>query len=197
MPWKDRYMTNEPFELPVLSGHLLRLRGWRASDAPTVQEASHDPLIPLITTVPTTDGEAEALAFIARQHDRMRTRAGYVFAIADAHDLAVGHIGLFPVSGAEGRASVGYWVTPSQRRKGYAAEALGILTSWARRFDDLDRLELYVEPWNTGSWRAAECAGYEREGLLSAWEKIDGIPKDMYMYGALTSTALASRSGAN
>lgn len=73
----------------------------------------------------------------------------------------------------QARASVGYWITPSQRRRGYASEALGILTSWAKQHADLDRLELYVEPWNSGSWRAAELAGYKREGLLRAWERID------------------------
>jgi ribosomal-protein-alanine N-acetyltransferase len=187
-------VADEPFQLPVLSGSRLQLRAWRRSDSPTIQEASRDPLIPLITTVPTTDGEVEAITFIARQHDRLRSRSGYVFAMADAHDRAVGHIGLFPVAGVGARASVGYWVAPSERRKGYAAEALGILTTWARGLDDFDRLELYVEPWNTGSWRAAENVGYEREGLLSAWKRIDGKPKDMYIYVTLTSSALASRS---
>jgi [ribosomal protein S5]-alanine N-acetyltransferase len=141
-----------------------------------------------------TDGEPEALAFIERQQDRLRTRVGYPFAIADADDHAVGHIGLFFLSGAGARASVGYWIAPSQRRKGYAAEALNILTAWARNHDDLDRLELYVEPWNEGSWRAAEHAGYKREGLLLAWERVGGKPRDMFMYAQLTDPAVSSSS---
>jgi RimJ/RimL family protein N-acetyltransferase len=31
---------------------------------------------------------------------------------------------------------------------------------------EAERLELYVEPWNQASWRAAEANGYQREGLL-------------------------------
>jgi ribosomal-protein-alanine N-acetyltransferase len=182
-------MTEHPLELPALRGKRLALRHWRNSDVTTIQEASLDPLIPLVTTVPTTDGEPEALAFIARQHDRMSTGAGYVFAIADPEDRAVGHIGLFHVAGAGARASVGYWIVASERRRGYAAEALDILTQWAVTLGDLDRLELYVEPWNRGSWRAAERAGYEREGLLRAWERIQGTPRDMYLYGRLTHRA--------
>lgn len=165
------------------------LREWRDSDVATVQEASGDPQIPLITTVPTSDDEAEALAFIARQHDRLRTGAGYAFAIADSAGRAVGHIGMFFVAGAGARASIGYWVVPSERRKGYAAEALQVLTAWAVNHADLDRVELYVEPWNEGSWRAAESAGYEREGLLRAWERIGGEPRDMFMYARLTAQA--------
>ena len=120
-------------------------------------------------------------------------RAGYAFAIADTSDRAVGHIGLFFSAGA--RASVGFWITPSQRRRGYAVEALGILTSWAKQHSGLDRLELYVEPWNSGSWRAAERAGYKREGLLRAWERIDGKPCDMYMYAQLTANASKKQDG--
>lgn len=104
-----------------------------------------------------------------------------------SHDpRAVGLIGLFFSAGAGARASIGYWIIDSQRRRGYAAEALDVLTTWALHHVDVDRLELYVEPWNTGSWRAAEHAGYAREGLLRAWERIDGTPRDMYMYSRLT-----------
>ncbi|PPF23787.1 MULTISPECIES: GNAT family N-acetyltransferase [unclassified Rathayibacter] len=187
-------MKVEPFELPELTGPRLHLRAWRASDVPAVQEASKDHYIPTITTVPTTIHPGEALAFVERQSARIRDRSAYVFAIADDSDSAVGHIGLFPLSTAGARASIGYWVLPSQRRRGYAAEALEILTAWARELDALDRLELYVEPWNTGSWRAAESAGYEREGLLRSWERIGGEPRDMFMYARLTTARQSAGS---
>ena len=185
-------MNLRPLDLPTLRGPRLTLRAWREDDSATVQDASHDPLIPTLTTVPTTHGEPEALAFIARQHDRIRTGAGYVFAIADPADRAIGHIGVFFAAGAGARASIGYWIVDSQRRQGYAAEALGIVTEWATTLPGLDRLELYVEPWNQGSWRAAERAGYQREGLLSAWERIGGTPRDMFMYARLTDAAVAA-----
>lgn len=176
---------NDASNLPVLAGERVRLREWRDADVAVVQEASRDPLIPLVTTVPRTGGEVEALAFIRRQHDRLISGTGYAFAVADLEDRAVGHIGLFAAGDA--RASVGYWIALSQRRRGYAAEALRLLTSWADGLDDFDRLELYVEPWNEGSYRVAERAGYEREGLLRAWKRVDGRPRDMYMYARLSA----------
>jgi RimJ/RimL family protein N-acetyltransferase len=50
---------------------------------------------------------------------------------------------------------------------------------------EIERLELYVEPWNEGSWRAAEAIGYKREGLLRAWQMVGDARKDMYMYSVL------------
>ena len=47
---------------------------------------------------------------------------------------------------------------------------------------EIKRLELYVEPWNEGSWRAAEACGFLREGLLRSWEQVGDERKDMYMY---------------
>ena len=179
-------MIEIPLRLPTLRGTRVQLREWRSSDVAVIREASQDPFIPLITTVPSTSSESEALAFIERQSERLRTRAGYAFAIVDDGDVAVGHIGLFIVSGSEARASIGYWVVQSRRRRGYAVDALQAITSWARMYDGLDRLELYVEPWNEGSWRAAEQAGYQREGLLQAWERVAGEPRDMFMYSQLT-----------
>lgn len=169
----------------------MRLRGWRSTDAHAVREASYDPLIPVITSVPTVDSEEEALAFVERQQDRLRDQVGYPFAVADADDRAVGFIILQLRTAVGARGSIGYWTCPSQRRRGYAAEALQVLTAWARDLPDLDRLELYVEPWNEGSWRAAESAGYEREGLLRAWERVGGEPRDMYMYAQLTAGSSA------
>ncbi|MBF4570881.1 GNAT family N-acetyltransferase [Plantibacter sp. VKM Ac-2880] len=180
-------MSRDLLVLPTLAGDRITLRAWRTTDVAIVQEASGDQLITALTTVPQTPGEPEALAFIERQHERLRSREGYVFAIADAEDRAIGHIGLFPAGDRWARASIGYWIGPSQRRRGYAADALTTLTAWAVQLDSLDRVELYVEPWNEGSWRAAERAGYLREGLLRAWERVDGSPRDMYMYAQLTN----------
>lgn len=185
-------MNDGPLSLPTLSGSRVGLRRWTQADRGVVQEASQDPLIPLLTTVPSTSGAPEAAAFIDRQHDRVESGAGYVFAIADHDDRAVGHIGLFPIAGAGTRASVGYWITPSRRRQGFAVDSLIALTQWAVGLPQLDRIELYVEPWNEGSWRTAERAGYEREGLMRSWERVADEPRDMYMYARLTDARPAN-----
>jgi RimJ/RimL family protein N-acetyltransferase len=182
-------MTTGPLTLPELSGRQVRLRAFSRADIPTVLDAATDPLIPVLTTVPNTRDPALAAAFIDRQHDRASSGTGYSFAIADHNDVAVGQIGLWLRNIDHGRASIGYWIAPAARRRGYAVDALRTLTTWGERLPQVHRLELYVEPWNEGSWRTAEHAGFEREGLLRSWEQGGSERRDMLIYSRLTRHA--------
>lgn len=117
------------------------LRAFTAADAPLVVEASTDALIPLLTTVPTSPDPTSGQAFIDRQHERTMTGKGYSFAIADARtDEGLGQIGLWPLE--TGRASVGYWVAPSARRRE------GLLRSWEQVSDERRDMYMYslLEP---------------------------------------------------
>ncbi|GGJ54948.1 GNAT family N-acetyltransferase [Glutamicibacter ardleyensis] len=175
-----------PLNQPVLDALDYRLRPFEAKDAELVREASIDPLIPLITTVPSNGVDEEILDFIERQRLRLVDQSGYSFAIADAgSDQAVGQIGLWLKNSGQGRASAGYWIGPSHRNKGIASAALDALSRWGLELPEIHRLELYIEPWNEGSWRAAERCGYIREGLLRSWQEVGGQRKDMYMYSRL------------
>ena len=166
------------------------LRSFRDADADVVREASSDPFIPLITTVPTSSGDDEVLAFIRRQHSRLPEGEGYLFAIADAaSDRAVGQIGLWIRDLRSGRVSVGYWVAATSRRRGFAADALACLSDWGLSLPGVTRVELYVEPWNEGSWRVAESVGFQREGLLRRWQRVGDEPRDMFMYSRLCDDA--------
>lgn len=177
-----------PDHVPVLEHEPVRLRPWRADDSGLVASVASDPLIPLITTVPAVGSPENVAAYLDRQRRRLQQGAGYSFAIADLRtDQAVGQIGLWTRSIESGRASAGYWVAPAFRRRGYVTAALRALTRWALTLPEVERLELYVEPWNEGSWRAAENVGYQREGLLRAWERVGDDRKDMFMYSMIPS----------
>ncbi|GAA3668592.1 GNAT family N-acetyltransferase [Yimella lutea] len=172
--------------MPLIETGSIRLRQFAPKDSPLVASVSDDPLIPLITTVPSNPEPAELEAYLARQHGRFSQGWGYSFAIADRDtDDAVGQLSLALRNLSFGRASVGYWIVPAQRRQGRARAALAAITDWALRFDQVHRLELYVEPWNEGSWRTAEACGYEREGLLRSWEWVGDQRRDMYLYSRI------------
>jgi RimJ/RimL family protein N-acetyltransferase len=172
--------------VPRLAAAPFRLRPFTLADTEAVREASGDPLIPLITTVPAAFTEDEGRRFIERQWSRAARGTGYSFAIADAGtDQAVGQIGLWLKDVREGRASIGYWVVRSARGRGAAASALRALARWALHELQIPRLELHVEPWNVASVRTAERAGFLREGLLRSWQEVGGTRKDMYVYARL------------
>lgn len=178
-----------PSTMPRLMNMPVVLRGFGPCDADLVASVVVDPLIPLITTVPAGGSPAEVNAYLQRQHDRLVSGAGYSFAIADsATDEAVGQIGLWTNEIDTGRASTGYWIAPQFRRRGYARAALQALTTWAMKHSEIQRLQLFVEPWNEGSWRAAEACGYQREGLLRGWERVGDSRRDMYAYSVVASS---------
>lgn len=179
-----------PTTMPRLVSELVVLRPFEVRDAALVASVASDPLIPLITTVPASGRGDDVAAYLQRQHARLPEGSGYSFAIADARtDEAVGQIGLWTRDIDQGRASSGYWVGPQFRRRGYVTAALRTLTEWAVTLEEIQRLQVFVEPWNEGSWRAAEACDYQREGLLRRWERVGPTLKDMYVYSRLAPEA--------
>ena len=104
---------------------------------------------------------------------------------ARSRTRAVGQIGLWTSEIGAGRASTGYWIAPQDRRRGYATAALQALTTWAVGHEEVQRLQLFIEPWNEGSWKAAHACGYQRKGLLRRWERVGDELKDMYVYSLI------------
>lgn len=175
-----------PLNQPRLEADGVVLRTFADSDIDVIIDAGRDPLIPLISTVSADGDRADALKYVRNQHSRAADGTGWSYAITNATTgTAVGQIGLWRNNIEHGRASIGYWVAPSHRRRGYASSALKALTAWAATLPEINRLELYVEPFNEASWRAADSAGYQREGLLHRWQVLAGQPRDMYMYAKM------------
>jgi [ribosomal protein S5]-alanine N-acetyltransferase len=168
---------------PPLADDAIRLRPFEPTDLALVRAASEDPYIPLITTVPWVYSDAEATAYLARQHQRLANGVGWSLAIADRDSgAALGGVGLWPRDATA--ASFGYFVIPECRGRALAARAVRLLAAWAfgRGFE---RLELSVEPWNVASQRTAERAGFRQEALLRSLMAFGGVRRDLWMYGRL------------
>ena len=180
---------------PLRFGHAL-LRTFEPGDLEVVEEAASDPYVRLLTGLNPGDPDG-ARTYVQRQSWRLARGLGLSCAIADVDTgRAVGQIGLWLrarapdgatgyLEEAHGRAALGYWVAPSHRRHGYATDALTAMSAWALTLPEVHRLELFVEPWNEGSWRAAERAGYHREGLLRSWQAVGDERRDMFVYSRL------------
>lgn len=173
-----------PTVAPACGG--VRLRAFELRDTAMVRDLATDPYVPLVGTLVAHATEQQAVEWIERQHDRLRTGTGYSFCVADAaDDRAVGQVGLWVKDVADGRATAGYGVAPRARGRGVAADALRAVTAFAWSLPALHRVELYIEPWNVASVRTAERAGYQREGRLRSHQVIGGRRVDMEVYSAL------------
>ena len=176
-----------PLHVPSLAAPPVLLRPFAVSDLAMVRQASTDPLIPSITSVPRTYTDDAGRAFIERQHDRAVQGDGYSFVIAEDADptSGVGSIGLWLQEIESGRASIGYWVVAGARGRGLAAHALRAVVEFAFGELAIPRLHLFVEPWNTASARTAEAGGFDREATLRGWERIDEEQRDADCFALL------------
>ncbi len=176
----------EPLPDVVIHADRFGLRPFQRDDLPLIEEASADDFIPTITTVPDSYSDLEAIAFIDRQNFRLSSGEGWSLAIVDREaERAVGQMGLWISHLRKGRVEIGYWVAPSGRKQGAASAALELLSAWAFEQLDIDRISLFIEPWNVPSQKTAERSGFEREAILKSWERVAGQPKDMWAYARL------------
>jgi len=173
-----------PTPSPTYGG--VRLRAYEDRDTPMLRDLATDPYVPTIGSLPAHATADEARAYIDRQRTRLPEGFGFAFCIADREtDTALGNAGLWIGGLPHGRSSVGYAVAPRARGRGVAKDALRALVDFAWTIERLHRLEARIEPWNLASIRAAESAGFEREGLLRSHEEIGGRRVDLFMYSLL------------
>jgi RimJ/RimL family protein N-acetyltransferase len=169
-----------------LRGERTLLRRWRETDVEFVLSVTGDPLIPLISQVPSEPDRAGALAFVEAQNARIEEGRGWAWAVAlPETDEVVGYVGALWVAKPAARASIGFWTRAASRRGGVTADAVAAAAGWLLTRAGVVRLEAYVEPWNQGSIRVAEKAGFEREGLMRSFATIGGERKDAFLYARI------------
>lgn len=162
------------------------LRQVTGADAGMARALAADPYVAATGTLPLHASEQEALAWVKRQRGRHREGRGFSFTIEEqASGLPVGHCGLWLQHLTDGYASAGYAVAPEFRGRGFAAEALAALTAFGWSLAGLERIELFIEPWNTASVRTAERAGYAPAGVRRNYPLTGGERRDMRVYAAL------------
>lgn len=160
-----------PLTVPHLVSPPVLLRPFDADDTPLVCQASLDPLVASISTLPRACDDAGARDFVARQQALAAEGHAYPFVITldGLRGPGIGSIGLWLWEIDHGRASVGYWLLESARGAGLARCALRAIVRFAFTELAIPRLHLFVEPWNVASARTAEGAGFGYEATLRGW----------------------------
>jgi RimJ/RimL family protein N-acetyltransferase len=172
------------------------LRAWEHGDLPVVEEASHDPYIPLITTVPAPYTPQEGNAWLERQHDQAAEGRGCPMAIVSRRTgQAVGFATINGINWTHYRAAIGYWILNRYRGQGFAKAAVSLLPGLARELG-LVRLEALIEPDNHASQAVCRALGFAGEGTLRSYFRIGGQNRDMAMFAQVLRPRSPRRPGA-
>ncbi|HEU0243989.1 MAG TPA: GNAT family N-acetyltransferase [Candidatus Limnocylindrales bacterium] len=163
----------------------LRLRPWRPGDAEAVLAACQDPEIARWVTIPQPFLPADAEAVIRDSQTMWRTGTGAAFAIVDAAtDQLLGAVTRFGPDGHQ--ATFGLWLTPDARGRGVGSRALRLVADWTFATTEAIRLDAFIMVGNEASDRMVLRAGFQREGILRAWDlHHGGVPVDCTVYARI------------
>lgn len=87
--------------------------------------------------------------------------------------------------GVSKSAQVGYWIGQPYAGQGLMTEAVMALSRFAFGELKLHRIEAACIPKNIRSIRVLEKAGFQREGLLRSYLRINGAWQDHYLYARI------------
>jgi ribosomal-protein-alanine N-acetyltransferase len=171
--------------LPV--GDALRLRPWRAADAPAVVEAFTDPTLQR-WHLRRADSTAEAEEWIRGWQDGWVAETAARWALVPATgDKVLGQVSLRAMDLPMAEAECSYWVARPARGRGAAPRALTALRRWACGQAGFHRLFLVHSVHNPASCRVAEKTGFTLEGTRrSALRHVDGW-HDMHLHASVTT----------
>jgi ribosomal-protein-alanine N-acetyltransferase len=108
----------------------------------------------------------------------------FIFASADGRlvgGITIGNIR----QGVAQSGQIGYWVGERYAGQGYMLDAIRLAVPFAFESLRLHRIEAACIPDNTRSIRVLEKAGFQREGLLRSYLRINGTWKDHYLYAII------------
>ena len=163
------------------------LRPWRPTDAAALLAACQDPEIARWVAIPQPYLRTDAEAFIESALAMWRDGTGAPFAIVEtATERLLGAVTRF---GPEGhQATIGCWLVPEARGRGIGTRSLRLLAEWTFATTSAFRLDAFMMVGNEASERMVERAGFQREGVLRAWDlHHDGTPVDCVAYSRLRS----------
>ena len=80
------------------------------------------------------------------------------------------------------RGSVGYWLLPEARGKGFATRSVQLISRWTLGDLGMARLSVLTQPSNDRSQRVAKRSGFVKEGILRSYEEIGGRRVDCVVF---------------
>jgi len=106
------------------------------------------------------------------------------FMIEKMDGTRIGHIG-YGRDILHDWIEIGYDIVPSERRKGYATEAIQIMVDYLFLIKDIPRISVCTDARNTAAIRTAEKAGFRKEGIIRKGGFTQGQYADACLLGLL------------
>lgn len=175
----------------IIAGKRVRLRHPDISDHAewaVLRAESAAFLQPWEPTWPKDDLDRNAFRLrIRRYNQEIAAGTGFPFFVIDnASGAILGGITLGNIRrGVSQSGQIGYWIGERHQGKGVMSEAVSLLCGHAFRACGLHRLEAACIPDNKRSIGLLEKAGFEREGYLRSYLKIDGAWRDHVLYARI------------
>jgi len=159
---------------PILQTSRLTLREHHDSDLDFLFEGLSNPKVTEYYDVHfNTRSEAESQLTWVRSVTK--EGKGYMWVIIDKEsEKPCGAAGVYDYDSEHQKAEIGYWLLPEFWGRGYAKEAVSAIHKYAFNEMEINRIEAYVYPGNTGSKAVLEKMNYTYEGLLRDYEMKDG-----------------------
>lgn len=169
-------------EVPTLDE--LALRPWSGADAEALCAACQDPEIGRWVSIPQPFLLQHAQDQIAAWASMRAEGTGAAFAVVDRVSGRL--LGAVVRLGPDGhQATLGCWVVREARGRGIGTRVLRRVAQWTFETTDVVRIDAYIMVGNEASERMTRRAGFQREGILRAWDLLRGEPVDCVAYSLL------------
>lgn len=166
-----------PITLPPLADGDLRLRPPADADVPAITAACQDPDIQRFTRVPSPYTADDARAFVRFCAGGLANGTGvHLLAVDAGDDRLLGAVGL-GIDHTDFSGELGYWVAPTERRRGVAVRGGRLLLYVAFGPLELAYVGLHAAATNAASNGLARRLGFTHEGTLRS-AMLDGPSGD-------------------
>lgn len=95
--------------------------------------------------------------------------------------VTIGTIDLYDIDAHNRRAGIGIFIDDDYRRRGFAKQALELMSNYAFDFLYLHQIYAYIAQSNTNSISLFEKAGYQSVGILKDWLQRAEEFEDVYL----------------
>jgi len=180
-----------------IESNRLVIRCYDPKDALLLQKSvqeSVEHLRPWLSWVKTEPEELKVKVERLREfRARFDLGENYIYGIFDQNEVELlGGTGLHPRVGSNA-FEIGYWINVNHINKGYATEISAALTKVAFEIENVDRVEMHIDPNNIRSAAIPKKLGYVFEATLrNRCEDVEGKPVDSMIWSILREEYLKS-----